>query len=419
VRHSRTAAIVLVALAAALGGCGGSSSTAAPGGFTYQKTLTIYSDLPLQGPQGALMTSIVYGEKLALYQAGGRVGKTPISFASLNDAQASADGWTYVQTGASARAASQDLKAIAYIGDFDSAATAISLPLTNENDILQVSPASPYIGLTSANPYDDKGEPQEYYPEGTQTFAHLMPTDVQEAAATTAFMGWLAAKRLYVLSDLEQYDAAIAPMVAADATQSAITVVGQKQIDTDTNTKPVGYAQIAAAVAATHPDAVLVGAAPGPGAEALWQELHSALPNAKLFAPSTLATAPFLATLGAAASATYVTSPILELKQYPRQAQSVLAAYRKEFGLAPTAYTLYGYAAMQSVLAAIRAVHAKSTAARYRLDVVAAYFHLGVRNSVIGRYSINSVGDSSLSDFDGYRVGSAGQLIELHSFSGH
>ena len=104
-RHSRTAAIVLVALAAALGGCGGSSSTAAPGGFTYQKTLTIYSDLPLQGPQGALMTSIVYGEKLALYQAGGRVGKTPISFASLNDAQASADGWTYVQTGASARAA--------------------------------------------------------------------------------------------------------------------------------------------------------------------------------------------------------------------------------------------------------------------------------------------------------------------------
>ena len=135
-----------------------------------------------------------------------------------------------------------------------------------------------------------------------------------------------------------------------------------------------------------------------------------------------------------------MTSPILELKQYPRQAQSVLAAYRKEFGLAPTAYTLYGYAAMQSVLAAIRAVHAKSTAARYRLDVVAAYFHLGVRNSVIGReanfilrargittialggFLTNCCVESTMrSGYEkGYEVvGSAGQLIELHSFSGH
>jgi ABC-type branched-subunit amino acid transport system substrate-binding protein len=128
----------------------------------------------------------------------------------------------------------------------------------------------------------------------------------------------------------------------------------QKQIDTDTNTKPVGYAQIAAAVAATHADAVLVGAAPDPARRRSGRSSTAPLPNVKLFAPSTLATAPFLATLGAAASATYVTSPILPLKQYPRQAQSVLAAYRKEFGLAPTAYSLYGYEAMQSVLAAIQ-----------------------------------------------------------------
>jgi branched-chain amino acid transport system substrate-binding protein len=412
VRHPRTAATVVVALAAAVGGCGGSG--AAQGGFTYQKTLTIYSDLPLQGPQAALMRSIVNGEKLALYDAGGRVGETPISFESLNDAQATAGGWTEIQTGDSARAASQDLEAIAYIGDFDSAATATSLTITNENNILQVSPASPYVGLTDANQYDQIGEPQRYYPSAKQTFARLMPNDVAEAKATTQFMSSLGVSSLYVLSDLDVYDAAVAPLVAAQAPQDGITLAGQQQIDTQTNTQPVGYAQIAAAVAATHPDAVLVGAAPGPGVEALWQELHNVLPGVKLFAPSTLATGSFLHTLGAAAGDTYVTSPILELSQYPRSAQSVLRAYRKLFGRAPTAYTLYGFAAMQSVLAALRA------AGRHidnRLDVVSAFFHLGELDSVIGDYSINSSGDTSLSTFAGYRVGSGGRLIELRLIS--
>jgi branched-chain amino acid transport system substrate-binding protein len=403
---------VFVALAAAVGGCGGSG--AAQGGFTYQKTLTIYSDLPLQGPQAALMRSIVNGEKLALYDAGGRVGRTPISFESLNDAQAASAGWTEIQTGDSARAASQDLKAIAYIGDFDSAATATSLPITNGNNILQVSPASPYIGLTDANHYDQIGEPQRYYPTAKQTFARLMPSDVKEASATTHFMSTLGVSRLYVLSDLDVYDATVAPLVAAQAPQDGITVVGQQQIDTQTNTQPVGYAHVAATVAATHADAVLVGAAPGLGVEALWKELHSELPGVKLFAPSTLATGPFLATLGAAAGDTYVTSPILELRQYPSSAQSVLRAYRKLFGLAPTAYTLYGFAAMQSVLAALRAAgkHVDN-----RLDVVSAFFHLGEQDSVIGDYSISSAGDSSLSTFAGYRVGSGGRLIELRLLS--
>jgi branched-chain amino acid transport system substrate-binding protein len=412
VRHPRTAATVVVALAAAVGGCGGSG--AAQGGFTYQKTLTIYSDLPLQGPQAALMRSIVNGEKLALYDAGGRVGETPISFESLNDAQATAGGWTEIQTGDSARAASQDLEAIAYIGDFDSAATATSLTITNENNILQVSPASPYVGLTDANQYDQIGEPQRYYPSAKQTFARLMPNDVAEAKATTQFMSSLGVSSLYVLSDLDVYDAAVAPLVAAQAPQDGITLAGQQQIDTQTNTQPVGYAHIAAAIAATHPDAVLVGAAPGPGVEALWQELHNVLPGVKLFAPSTLATGSFLHTLGAAAGDTYVTSPILKLSQYPRSAQIVLRAYRKQFGLAPTAYTLYGYAAMQSVLAALRAAgkHIDD-----RLAVVSAFFHLGELDSVIGDYSISSSGDTSLSTFAGYRVGSSGRLIELRLIS--
>lgn len=405
-RHPRTAAVVIV-LAAALAGCGGAGTE--PGGFTYESTLTIYSGLPLQGPLAPEMRSIVDGEILALAQAGGRVGHRPISFASLNDVPANGD-WD----GKEPRAAGQDLDAIAYIGDFESAATAVSLPILGENDILQVSPGSPYVGFTDATPFDQAGEPESYYPSGKDTFARLIPSDVDEAAATAGFMRDEHVKRLYVLSDTasvsDPYDSVIAAMVARDARASGLAVNGPEALDT---AQP-DFAALIAAIAASHADAVFLGAAPDPGAERLWTELHAALPGLRLFAPSTLATPAFLAATAQSAGATYVTSPILPLAQYPVAARAVLRAYAAKFGTAPTALSLYGYEAMQSVLAAL--AHASDPADR--LDVLKAYFQLGWRDSVIGRYRIEPSGDTTLSRFAGYRVGHAGKLIELRSLTG-
>jgi hypothetical protein len=71
---------------------------------------------------------------------------------------------------------------------------------------------------------------------------------------------------------------------------------------------------------------------------------------------------------------------------------------------------------MASVLAAIQRAGKN---AHNRLSVVDSYFHLGVRRSVIGAYRISqSTGDTSLASFAGYRVGSAGELIELRRLSG-
>jgi len=418
VRRPRAAGLVVAAFAALMAGC--SSSGTQAGGYTYEKTLTVYSDLPLQGPQGALMTSINDGEILALEQAHARGRDRNVSIALINDAQQSAGGWDRETAAHAAEAAGQDIDAIAYIGDFDSAASAISLPLLNENDILQVSPASPYVGLTDANPLDLTGEPAIYYPSGRRTFARLLPSDVREAAATASFMRALGVRRVYVLSDTAAvsapYDSVIARMVAGDAASRGIELAGTAAVDTADGAKPSAFATIAARIARTHADAVLLGAAPDAGAQALWQELHVELPGAKLFAPSTLATTPFLHSLGGAASSTYVTSPILPLGQYPASAQVVLGEYRQAFGAAPTADSLYGYEAMASVLAAIQRAGRN---AHKRLSVVDAYFHLGLRHSVIGSYRISqSTGDTSLAQFAGYRVGNAGELIEVRRLSG-
>jgi branched-chain amino acid transport system substrate-binding protein len=400
-----------VLLALVLAGCGSASPGPDVGG-----PLTVYTDLPFVGPQQDVMQSIENGEWLALLSCrrhgridlhcqSDEVNGHLVTLARVEDGNAS--GWDPADASAAATDAVQTNGAIAMIGDFDSAATATSLPITNAGDLLQVSPASPYVGLTDQSPFDDKGEPGSYYPAASaQTFARLLPTDAQEARATVAYMRSLGVTRLFAVTDTApyaSYDSVIATMVAADAPQSGIALAGQAQVNSSANASDTGYSSVAQAIAASGADAVIVGAAPDAGIEALWQELFTQLPHVRLFAPSTLATNPFLNAIGNAVSATYVTSPILPLDQYGPQAQGVLKAYKREWRLAPTVWSLYGYEAMESVLAAINRA-AKHGHAGDRLDVARAYFKLGYRHSVIGGYTINSHGDTSLSRFVGYIV---------------
>jgi branched-chain amino acid transport system substrate-binding protein len=389
-------------------------------------------DLPFNGPQKDEMNSIFYGAQLALYSCK-RHGRIDIDCAS-NDidgrtvtlsvgVDGSSNGWDPADAEAAASNAVQNGGAIAMIGDFDSAATATSLPMTNQDNLLQVSPASPYIGLTDPSPFDDKGEPGSYYYNpGTHTFARLVPTDAQEARATVAYMRSLGVRRVFAITDtapFASYDSVIATMVAADARRSGIALAGSAQVNSSTSAPDTGYSSLAQAIMTSDADAVIVGAAPDPGIEALWQELFTQVPHIKLFAPSTLATNPFLNAIGNAASATYVTSPILPLPEYGPQAQRVLSAYRRaNDGKQPTAWSLYGYEAMESILAAIVRA-ARHGQASNRLAVARAYFQLGYRHSVIGGYRITGRGDTSRSRFVGYVLedptGSGFQLVMKRS----
>jgi branched-chain amino acid transport system substrate-binding protein len=401
--------VLALTLAGALAGCG--SSGTQPGGFTYENTLTVYTGLPLQGPQAGLMQSIVDGEILALRQAGGRAHGRPVSFAAVNDSPQQNGTWD----GKEPRAAGQDLDAIAYIGDYDSAATAISLPILNENDILQISPGSSYLGFTDASPFTEPADPGRFFPSGHDTFARLVPSDLAEARAAVELMRDEGVQRLYVLSDSAPasapYDSAIGAMVVHEARIHGPKLAGSASFDSAARSS---HRALLAALAKSSADAVFVAAAPSPGVESLWNALHAALPSLRLFAPSTLATPSFLSATASTAAVTYLTSPLLPLAQYPSSARAVLRAYRHTFGTAPTALSLYGYEAMSSVLAAI----AKARDPANRLDVLAAYRRLGWRNSVIGRYRITASGDSTLTRFAGYGVGASGRLTELHLLSG-
>ena len=104
--------------------------------------------LPLQGPVGGdLRSRSSTARSSRCRDAGGHVGplQDRLRLARRRQPHDRAAGIPGV-TASNAKTAAQDTSTIAYLGDYNSAATAISLPLINAAGILQVSPASPYVG---------------------------------------------------------------------------------------------------------------------------------------------------------------------------------------------------------------------------------------------------------------------------------
>ncbi len=212
-------------------GCGDEQSRS---GRVPGDTLTIFSSLPLQGPHADQAQSIVNAQKLALREAGGKVGDFKINFASADDATAGGDrvGWDPDKTAENARKSVENTRTIAYIGDFDSGATAISLPITNEAGFAQVSPASTAIGLTKFVPGAvEAGEPDKFYPGGNRSFARVVPADDVQASAAARWTRRLGARTVFVLGDRSLEGDGLAELYLMAAKDAGLRVVGQERMD--------------------------------------------------------------------------------------------------------------------------------------------------------------------------------------------
>ena len=268
----------LAAVLPGLAGCGGVVSASE----TTGNQLTVYSSLPLQGPSAAISRQIEGGEKLALSQAGGHVGALTVSYVSLDDVSPVSGQTSPGESSAAAKQAAQDTSTIAYLGDYGSAATAISLPIINEAGILQVSPASPYVGLTSSQ---DAGqdEPERFYPSGKRNFARLAPGDQAQATAQVRLMGSLGVRSVYVLDDQDPFEMPLASIVAQDAAQAGVKVAAHDSIPVTAESNFAGEVE---KILASHAQAVFLAGGAGPGAVALWRRLHSADPHLLLLGSS-------------------------------------------------------------------------------------------------------------------------------------
>lgn len=409
ISRSLAAAAGLAALALAVAACGddstdsgaaGATSTAAP------KSVTVYSSYPLQGAGRAQSEAAVNGAKLALEEAGDKAGDIAVKYVPLDDATAQAANWTPEQTSANARKAAEDNSTAAYLGEFNSGATAVSLPILNEAGIAQISPSNTAVGLTTDEPGATPGEPDKYYPTGKRTFARIVPKDTIQGAALATLMKEDGCTKIELTNDKEVYGAGLARNIQASAKAQGLTVVANDAIDKNA----ANYRSLAQKAKAAGADCMAFSGITANNAAQVFKDFAAALPKAKLYGPDGVADTTFANPDGGipadVAARTKVTIATLSPDQYPPQGQEFFKSYTTKYGEEhPDPYAIYGYEAMELALDAI-----KRSQTGDRADVVKTLFDTKDRDSVLGTYSIDANGDTSLTDYGVYSI-KGGDLV--------
>lgn len=357
------ATATLAALAVAGAGC------ATPGaGIQSGEHVTVYVSMPLRGPEAVEGRDVVRGAKLALADAQGRVGELAVRAVYLDDTggRGVRARWSQAVAAANARDAAEDSSAIAYLGDFDSGATRASLPITNEARMLQVSPASAAVDLVQ--PFLGAGDqvPEEVQATGERTFGRVIPSDEVQAEAAAEWAKRLGARRVGTVSDGSNFG-----QTMVRAFRQSLPGVRFTRRRLDLLYYGGGPERLPAALIQSFKDTVMAS-------------------DALLMRPPSVPVRELL-----------VTSAAEDPSQLPRAGERFVSAFTKRFGRQPGRYAAYGYEAMAVVLDSIRRAgdHGDDRAA-----VVDAFFDTQDRDSVLGTYSIDEVGDTTLGRLAGYRL---------------
>jgi len=341
---------------------------------------------------------------MALAAVNSRVGKYRIVFKPLDDSTPQRAGWDPSQTTQNALLAAADGTTIGYIGEFNSGASAISIPLLNRNGIPQISPSSSAVGLTSSAAGASPGEPDKYYPTGFRTFSRVAPSDSIEALAQVRLQRSLGCKRTFVLQDgeVDGEDAAITFALAAQS--AGLPVAGIQEFARRSN----DYRSLAASVAQTGAGCILISADTESGTVTLTEQVASAIPSARIFGSAGVAESTYTdPAQGGIPSAldgrVVITAPMLGAGSYPSSGRAFLAAYARRFG-PPQPYAIFGYEAMSLMLNALARASDDGTKAPQRSKVAAAVLATRDHRSVLGTYTIDRNGDTSIRTYGAYLV---------------
>jgi branched-chain amino acid transport system substrate-binding protein len=285
-----------------------------------------------------------------------------------------------------ARTVIQDKTSIAYLGEIVPGSSSASLGITNALDILQVSPTDTALELTETTPAVANAPDGYYESLGTygRTFARVVPTSGDEAKAQIQEMQALGVSKLYVTSDGSDYGRAIANAVTHD----------------------VGSG-IALASSLDAADGVFYGSASPAVAAGFFNRVAGSNPSAKLFGPSALDAPRFVSALLARVRNLYISTPGFLKPDLNSAGTAFVSQFTATFGHAPSVQAIFGYEAMSAVLSVLKEAGAS---ANDRGTVVKDFFAIRNRQSVLGTYSINSNGDTSIAPFVFNRLES-GELV--------
>ena len=428
----RRAPVALAAVCLGLSACGGGGGHPTAQHHHPRPThrpppitgVDVYSSLPLHGPHSPQGKAIESGINLALYEAHQQAGYLRISYTPLDDATRGSRGWDQRRTLSNAMRVASDPNAVYYIGEFDSGASELSIPILNQAGIAQVSPGSGYTGLTAqvAEAHDatlrhqpnQQDEPTRYYPAGStsRNFVRLIPSDaVQAAAGADALKQSLGCTRVALASDKTQYGISLAALIRASAPLIGLATVGAPtQIDPN-RTAFHNYVEELRARGVNC--LAYAGTAVSTAAVDLVREIHLLLPSMHILGTDGVCSEAWTKPhVGGTATPIdplmYCTRPPLPLAKYQGGAD-FLRLYRHLYGshTNPNPWAIYGYEAMELGIDTIAGLGRDGAR---RASVRQALFATTARPSVLGDYSITPLGETTLTAYGLYKASADGVL---------
>jgi branched-chain amino acid transport system substrate-binding protein len=384
-----SAAAVVTAAVLIVGACGGTSGG---GGATTAKTVKIMSSLPMTGSSRTQTVQIVNSIQMAI--ADTKIPNVTVNFEALDDATAAKGSWDAAQEAENARKAIGDSSVVAYIGTYNSGAAKVSIPLLNSAGLVMVSPANTYPGLTKPGK-GEANEPNTYFPNGKRNYARVVPADDLQGAVGAVWAKDLGAKKVYIVHDTQLYGKGIADVFRAKAKDLGLSEVGYEGAE-----KADNYRALANKIKDSGADFVYYGGIVDNNPAVLLKDIRSVLPSIKFMGPDGINCAEFLKEAGPAADANvYSTFGGVPPEKYTGKAADWLKAYNAKYGAgSPDPYAIYGYEAAKVVLAAISAAGDK---ANDRATVLANVMGTKNYDGVLGKWSFDANGDTTLTQFSG------------------
>ena len=381
------AALLMVGCGGASGGGGGDSG----GG----ESVKIVSDLPLQGANRAQTTTMVNAIKLAIEERDGKVAGLTIDYESLDDATAQAGQWDPAKCAENAQKAAQDESVIGWIGPFNSGCAATQIPTLNEAGLAMVSPANTYTGLTKPTP--DPSEPDKYYPTGERNYARVIVTDVQQGQAAATFLQDEGFESVYILDDKETYGKGVADEFQKAAEGLGIEIVGREGIDGSAS----NYRSLMNKITDADADAIYFGGIiENNAAQIIKDKVGAGMSNEDVafIGPDGIFVDELLSQGGDSVEGIYVTFGGIPPQELGKSGQDFIDAYSKKYDDDVQPYTAYAYEAANVMLDAIERAADEAGGVPERQAVIDEVFATEDFEGVLGSWSFDEEGDTSLTE---------------------
>jgi branched-chain amino acid transport system substrate-binding protein len=263
-----------------------------------------------------------------------------------------------------------------------------------------VSPANTSPGLTTDGPGAEPGEPDKYYPTGTRNYARVVANDQIQGPADAQFAKDIGLKKIFILNDKQTYGFGVATTFRGAAKKLGLQVAGFQGWDA----KQSSYEALANTIKQSGADGVFLGGIICNNGAKLIKDLKAGVPNATLIAPDGFSDPK-------SNTATFDDSYVSVAGQPPSglkgEGKTFVTDFGAQIGATPNPYSQYGAQAMLVMLDAI----AKATDMT-RASVAKNLFGLKVTNGIIGTFTINDKGDTSLNPITIYQQ-KAGKLNPL------